>query len=166
MRTEIDLNESESKYKKVGVLPIRIVWSNVSSICPSSERNRGFISICISTLPTQHTTFKRVRDRSKRVWTLSQSEPASEIDPGWIGLARLRKPTSVNARSKFLAKRKETQISRASLARAITRVRIIMWLRCERKSPPHNDTEIRTFTKRSPVIGWLPCSFESHVENH
>ena len=67
MRTEIDLNESESKYKKVGVLPIRIVWSNVSSIGPSSERNRGFISICISTLPTQHTTFKRVRDRSKRV---------------------------------------------------------------------------------------------------
>ena len=29
-----------SKYKKVGVLPIRIVWSNVSSIGPSSERNR------------------------------------------------------------------------------------------------------------------------------
>ena len=27
-------------YKKVGVLPIRIVWSNVSSIGPSSERNR------------------------------------------------------------------------------------------------------------------------------
>ena len=25
------------KYKKVGVLPIRIVWSNVSSIGPSSE---------------------------------------------------------------------------------------------------------------------------------
>ena len=51
-----------SKYKKVGVLPIRIVWSNVSSIGPSSERNRTnarpfYISICISTLPTQHTTF-------------------------------------------------------------------------------------------------------------
>ena len=30
----------KSKYKKVGVLPIRIVWSNVSSIGPSSERNR------------------------------------------------------------------------------------------------------------------------------
>ena len=29
----------KSKYKKVGVLPIRIVWSNVSSIDPSSERN-------------------------------------------------------------------------------------------------------------------------------
>ena len=29
----------KSKYKKVGVLPIRIVWSNVSSIGPSSERN-------------------------------------------------------------------------------------------------------------------------------
>ena len=28
----------KSKYKKVGVLPIRIVWSNVSSIGPSSER--------------------------------------------------------------------------------------------------------------------------------
>ena len=27
-------------YKKVGVLPIRIVWSNVSSVGPSSERNR------------------------------------------------------------------------------------------------------------------------------
>ena len=32
---------NKSKYKKVGILPIRIVWSNV----------------CISTLPTQHTTF-------------------------------------------------------------------------------------------------------------
>ena len=32
--------EYKSKYKKVGVLPIRIVWSNVSSIGPSSERNR------------------------------------------------------------------------------------------------------------------------------
>ena len=29
------------KYKKVGVLPIRIVWSNVSSIGPSSERKRS-----------------------------------------------------------------------------------------------------------------------------
>ena len=29
----------KSKYKKVGVLPIRIVKSNVSSIGPSSERN-------------------------------------------------------------------------------------------------------------------------------
>ena len=28
-----------TKYKKVGVLPIQIVWSNVSSIGPSSERN-------------------------------------------------------------------------------------------------------------------------------
>ena len=28
-----------SKYEKVGVLPIRIVKSNVSSIGPSSERN-------------------------------------------------------------------------------------------------------------------------------
>ena len=26
------------EYKKVGVLPIRIVKSNVSSVCPSSER--------------------------------------------------------------------------------------------------------------------------------
>ena len=31
----------KSKYRKVGVLPIRIVWSNVSSIGPSSERNRS-----------------------------------------------------------------------------------------------------------------------------
>ena len=30
----------KSKYKKIGVLPMRIVWSNVSSIGPSSERNR------------------------------------------------------------------------------------------------------------------------------
>ena len=30
----------KSKYRKVGVLPIRIVESNVSSIGPSSERNR------------------------------------------------------------------------------------------------------------------------------
>ena len=31
-----------SKYKKVGVLPMRIVWSNVSSIGPSSERNPAY----------------------------------------------------------------------------------------------------------------------------
>ena len=31
---------NKSKYKKVGVLPIRIVWSNVSSIDPSSEREK------------------------------------------------------------------------------------------------------------------------------
>ena len=31
----------KSKYKKGGVLPIRIVKSNVSSIGPSSERNRA-----------------------------------------------------------------------------------------------------------------------------
>ena len=30
----------KSKYKNVGVLPIQIVYSNVSSIGPSSERNR------------------------------------------------------------------------------------------------------------------------------
>ena len=57
---------SKSKHKKVGVLPIRIVKSNVSSVGPSSERNVSlvsavhrpfYISICISTLPTQHTTF-------------------------------------------------------------------------------------------------------------
>ena len=29
----------ESEYKKVGVLPIRIIKSNVSSVGPSSERN-------------------------------------------------------------------------------------------------------------------------------
>ena len=55
----------KSKYKKVGVLPIRIVWSIVSSIGPSSKKKKKvfavhrpfYISICISTLPTQHTTF-------------------------------------------------------------------------------------------------------------
>ena len=31
--------DTNRKYKKVGVLPIRIVQSNVSSIGPSSERN-------------------------------------------------------------------------------------------------------------------------------
>ena len=31
----------KSKYKKVGVLPIRIVQSNVSSVGPSSERNNS-----------------------------------------------------------------------------------------------------------------------------
>ena len=30
----------KSKYEKVGVLPIRIVKSNVSSVGPSSERKR------------------------------------------------------------------------------------------------------------------------------
>ena len=70
----------KSKYKNVGVLPIRIAQSNVSSVGPSSKKNlfslkKGqcskrqtilsvlavhqpfYISICISTLPTQHTTF-------------------------------------------------------------------------------------------------------------
>ena len=72
----------KSKQKKFGVLPIRIIKSNVSSVGSSSERNRKpcfsltkgqrskrqtlfvsavhqpfYISICISTLPTQHTTF-------------------------------------------------------------------------------------------------------------
>ena len=32
------MKSCHSKYKKVGVLPIRIVKSNVSSIGPSSER--------------------------------------------------------------------------------------------------------------------------------
>ena len=61
------------KYEKVGVLPIRIVKSNVSrvSICFSLTKDqhwkcyillcigstRTFISICNSTLPTQYTTF-------------------------------------------------------------------------------------------------------------
>ena len=38
----------QSKYKKVGVLPIRIAWSNVSSIGPSSERNRKIIFLFLS----------------------------------------------------------------------------------------------------------------------
>ena len=36
----VEIQIVKSKYKKVGVLAIRIVWSNVSSIGPSSERNR------------------------------------------------------------------------------------------------------------------------------
>ena len=32
-----------SKYKKVDVLPIRIVQSNVANVGPSSERNRKYI---------------------------------------------------------------------------------------------------------------------------
>ena len=34
----------KSKYKKVGVLPTRIVKSNVSSVGPSSERNVSLIN--------------------------------------------------------------------------------------------------------------------------
>ena len=34
----------KSKYEKVGVLPIRIVYSNVSSVGPSSERNRSSLT--------------------------------------------------------------------------------------------------------------------------
>ena len=34
--------EYKSKYKKVGVLPIRIIKSNVSSVGPSSERTTRF----------------------------------------------------------------------------------------------------------------------------
>ena len=40
MKHNVDNLRYKSKYKKVGVLPIRKVWSNVSSIDPSSERNR------------------------------------------------------------------------------------------------------------------------------
>ena len=69
----------KSKYKKVGVLPIWIVKSNVSSVgrnnvscCSltkgprlkrynllsiSAVNQQFYISICIGTLPTQHTTF-------------------------------------------------------------------------------------------------------------
>ena len=36
----ISLYRTKSKHEKVGVLPIRLVQSNVSSIGPSSERNR------------------------------------------------------------------------------------------------------------------------------
>ena len=67
-----DLNKL--KYEKVGVLPIWIVKSNVSSVGPSSESNllklsvlavhQPFhISICTSTLPTQHTAFIRLEQR-------------------------------------------------------------------------------------------------------
>ena len=75
-----DLLSFIAKYEKVGQLPIRIIKSNVSSVGPSSERNRKkflFLStkeegstletldftvridftVCISTLPPQHTTF-------------------------------------------------------------------------------------------------------------
>ena len=37
----------KSKYKMVGVLPIRIVQSNVSRIGPSSERNRKHFSVSL-----------------------------------------------------------------------------------------------------------------------
>ena len=112
-RTKV-IHVYKSKYKKVGVLPIQIVKSNVSSVGPSLERNRSanvrnvrlyypyrqytdlfifrfvsehclrstlrlfqtllsilavhqpfYISICISTLPTQHTTFNK-----RLVWVL------------------------------------------------------------------------------------------------
>ena len=68
----------QMEYEKVGVLPIQIVKSNISSIGPSSaglfsltkgQHSKRYtllsvsavhqpfhISICICTLPTQHTT--------------------------------------------------------------------------------------------------------------
>ena len=40
----------KSKYKKVGVLPIRIVKSNASSVGPSSERNACLFLSLVETL--------------------------------------------------------------------------------------------------------------------
>ena len=44
------------KYKKVGVLPIQIVKSNVSSIGPSSERNIKHV-LCFSVTKVIFTKF-------------------------------------------------------------------------------------------------------------
>ena len=46
------------KYKKVGVLPIRIVKPNVSSVGPSSERNMQFLSDEGPTLETIDFTIR------------------------------------------------------------------------------------------------------------
>ena len=46
------------KYRMVGVLPIWIVNSNVSSSDQGPTHRPFYISICISTLPTQHTYYK------------------------------------------------------------------------------------------------------------
>ena len=48
--------QNKSNYKKVGVLPIRIVSSKRFEHWPFVQQP-FYISICISTLPTQHTTF-------------------------------------------------------------------------------------------------------------
>ena len=39
------MKQNTLNFEKVGVMPIRIVWSNVSSIGPSSERNRKYTFI-------------------------------------------------------------------------------------------------------------------------
>ena len=44
--------EYKSKYKKVGVLPIRIIKSNVSSVGPSSERTTRFTLTYLDFTPT------------------------------------------------------------------------------------------------------------------
>ena len=55
------LQRYKSKYKKVGLLPICIVKSNVLMVWTllsiSAVHQPFYISISISTLPTQHTTF-------------------------------------------------------------------------------------------------------------
>ena len=48
----------KSKYKKVGVLAIQIVKSNVSSVDPLSERNRKYI-LCFNNPVTPCEIFKR-----------------------------------------------------------------------------------------------------------
>ena len=48
-KTEFLVKKYKLKYKKVGVLPIRIVKSNILSVGPSSERNiKGVFSLFLS----------------------------------------------------------------------------------------------------------------------
>ena len=71
-----------SKYKKVGVLLIRIVWSNVSRIRHSSERKKGPIleklhhSIRIGSTPT----FLYFDLSTIELWT--DMDPKSEMKMG------------------------------------------------------------------------------------
>ena len=61
----VRINYYKSKYEKVGVLPIRIIKSNVSSVDSKRQTLLSVLavhqpfhsSICISTLPTQYITF-------------------------------------------------------------------------------------------------------------
>ena len=76
MNNIVELASMNCNVEKVGVLPIRIVKSNVSSVDPLSERANAqnvrlyypyrqnanlfiFRFVSISTLPTQHTTYEQ-----------------------------------------------------------------------------------------------------------
>ena len=64
-RLDNQIHYYKSKYEKVRVLPIRIIKSNVASVDSKRQtllsvlavHQRFHISICISTLSTQHITF-------------------------------------------------------------------------------------------------------------